>query len=53
MMERTGISNRDACRIVNTCLTDLKMNKAQFILEQKQSCEEPSAETDRFKVYWI
>jgi hypothetical protein len=26
MMERTGISNRDACKIINTCLKDMKLD---------------------------
>ena len=36
MMERTGISNRDACRIVNACLQDMKINKQEFILEPRK-----------------
>lgn len=36
MMERTGISNRDACRIVNACLKDMNMNKEEFILEPRK-----------------
>ena len=36
MMERTGISNRDACRIVNACLKDMKMNEEKFLLEPRK-----------------
>jgi len=36
MMERTGISNRDACRIVNACLKDMNLNKEEFTLEPRK-----------------
>jgi hypothetical protein len=32
-MERTGVSNRDACKIVNACLKDLSFDSPQFILD--------------------
>ena len=34
MMERSGVSNRDACRIVNAYLQDMRLNKPENLLEQ-------------------
>ena len=33
MMERTGISNRDACKIINVCTQDMKLNTSDNLLE--------------------
>ena len=34
IMERTGVSNRDACRVVNAYLEDMGLNKPENVLEQ-------------------
>ena len=33
IMERTGVSNRDACKIVNACLKDLGVACASYVLD--------------------
>ena len=44
MMERTGVSNRDACKLINACLKDLKLDKPENILEPTK--------LRRQRIYW-
>lgn len=44
IMERTGLSNRDACKIVNACLQDMKLDKPEYILEPSK--------LRRQRIYW-
>lgn len=44
IMERTGVSNRDACKVINACLKDLKLDVPENILDP--------AKLRRQRIHW-
>lgn len=44
VMERSGISNRDACRIVNACLQDMHLDKPENLVTESK--------IRRQRIYW-
>ena len=46
MMERTGISNRYACKVVNACLEDMGLNTQEELLM-------PSNSRSQMELKWI
>lgn len=44
MMERIGISNRDACKVINACLKDLQLDSPNYIIDP--------AKLRRQRIFW-
>jgi hypothetical protein len=44
IMERTGLSNRDACKIINACLQDMGLDQSENLLE--------ASKLRRQRIYW-
>lgn len=44
VMERTGLSNRDVCKVVNACLQDMGLDKSENLLE--------ASKIRRQRIYW-
>jgi hypothetical protein len=44
IMERSGLSNRDACNIINACLQDMGLNQSENLLE--------ASKLRRQRTYW-